>query len=102
MTSLLVLYPPPRDADAFELRYRDEHAPMVRAKMAGLRRFSAGRVVGSPGGEPSFARVAQLDFDSRDALEAALNSADGQAVVGHALEISTGGPMTVLIMEEDG
>lgn len=102
MTTLLVLYPPPRDAAAFERRYREEHAPMVHAKMAGMRRFSAGRVVGTPGGEPPFARVAQLGFDSREALDAALGSADGQAVVAHAVEISTGGPMTVLIVEEDG
>ncbi|HEX5830292.1 MAG TPA: EthD family reductase [Gemmatimonadaceae bacterium] len=103
MTKLLVLYPPPADADTFERRYREEHAPMVREKMAGLRRFSAGRVMGAPGGAaPPFARVAQLEFDSRDALDAALSSPDGRSVVGHALEISTGGPITALVVEDDG
>jgi uncharacterized protein (TIGR02118 family) len=102
MTKLLVLYPPPADADTFERRYREEHAPLVHAKLAGLRRFSAGRVVGSPGGAAPFARVAQLEFDSRDALDAALNSPDGRSVVGHALEISTGGPITALVVEDDG
>lgn len=102
MTRLLVLYPPPKDANEFERRYRKEHAPMVRDKMAGLRKFSAGRVVGAPGGAPPFARVAELQFDSRQALDAALASPDGQSVVAHALDISTGGPMTVLIIEDDG
>ena len=101
MTKLLVLYPPPKDPGEFERRYHKEHAPMVRDKMAGLRKFSAGRVVASPAGSPPFARVAELSFDTRQALDAALGSTDGQAVVAHALELSTGGPMTVLVVEED-
>jgi len=102
MTKLLVLYPPPTDAAAFERRYRDEHAPMVREKMPGLRRFAAGRVVGTPAGSPPYAHVAELEFDSRAAVDAALGSPGGKAVVQHTLEISTGGPMTVLVVEEDG
>ncbi|HJU90982.1 MAG TPA: EthD family reductase [Gemmatimonadaceae bacterium] len=102
MTRLLVLYPQPTDANEFERRYKKEHAPMVRDKMPGLRKFSAGRVVGAPGGPAPFARVAELQFDSRKALDSALASSDGQSVVSHALEISTGGPMTVLIIEDDG
>jgi uncharacterized protein (TIGR02118 family) len=102
MTKLLVLYPPPTDAATFERRYRDEHVKMVREKMPGLRRFAAGRVAGTPAGSPPYARVAELAFDSRAALDAALGSPDGKAVVAHGLEISTGGPMTVLIVEEDG
>lgn len=101
MTKLVVLYPPPKDPNEFERRYRKEHAPMVRDKMVGLRKFSAGRVLASPAGAPPFARVAELQFDSRQALDAALTSSEGQAVVAHALEISTGGPMTVLVVEED-
>lgn len=101
MAKLLVLYPPPTDASTFERRYRDEHAPMVHEKMPGLRKFTAGRVLGSPAGEAPYARVAELTFDSMEALRSALSSSAGQAVVGHGLEISTGGPMTVLIVEED-
>lgn len=101
MAKLLVLYPPPLDASTFERRYRDEHVPMVLEKMPGLRRFAAGQVVGAPGGEAPYARVAELTFDSREAIESALSSPEGEAVVGHALEISTGGPITALIVEED-
>jgi uncharacterized protein (TIGR02118 family) len=101
MTKLLVLYPHPTDAAEFERRYREEHTPMVHAKIAGLRKFYAGRIVGSAVGAAPYARVAELTFDSVDALNASMNSPDGQAVVGHAFELSTGGPMTVLIVEED-
>jgi uncharacterized protein (TIGR02118 family) len=100
MAKLVVLYPHPTDADTFERRYRDEHGPMVHDKMPGLRHFEAGRVMGGPDNAP-FARVAELTFDSVGDLQAALDSADGQSVVAHAMEISTGGPITALVIEED-
>ena len=101
MAKLLVLYPPPTDSDTFERRYRDEHGPMVHERIAGLRRFAAGRIVPPPTGNAPYARVAELTFDSVQDLNAAMSSADGQAVVAHALEISTGGPITALVVEED-
>jgi hypothetical protein len=51
-------------------------------------------------GELVFAYAAELVFPSMEKLQAALGSDEGQKVVGHAIEISTGGPMTVIILEE--
>ncbi len=97
MAKLVVLYPPPIDPETFERRYREEHEPMVEEKMPRLRAFAAGRVMDSP----NYARFAELTFDTVEDLRAALDSAEGKAVVGHALEISTGGPMTVLVVEDN-
>lgn len=102
MPKLIVLYPPPKDAAAFERRYATEHVPMVHAKIPGLIRFVAARVVGTPAGAAPYGRVAELYFDSMDALRAAMQSEGGQATVGHAVEISTGGMPVVLIAEDDG
>ncbi len=101
MPKLVVLYPQPTDNETFERRYRDEHAPMVHEKITGLRAFSAGRVVPPPNGNAPYARIAELTFDSVQDMEAGMSSADGQAVVAHALEISTGGPITALVVEDD-
>lgn len=101
MPKLIVLYPPPADATLFERRYRLEHAPMVLEKIPGLKKFVASRVVGAPSGTAPYQRVAELYFDSHDALQAAMASAGGQATVAHAMEISTGGPLVVLIAEDD-
>jgi uncharacterized protein (TIGR02118 family) len=97
---LIVLYPPPSDVAAFERRYRAEHVPMVM-KIAGLKKFVAAQVVGSPAGASPYQRVAELYFDSMDALQGAVASPGGQAAVAHAMEISTGGPPVVLIGEDD-
>lgn len=101
MPKLIVLYPPPTDRDAFERRYRDEHVPMVHKNIAGMTKFVAARVLGTPAGPAPYHRVAELYFGTADALQAAMGSAGGQATVGHAMEISTGGPPLVLIAEDD-
>jgi uncharacterized protein (TIGR02118 family) len=101
MPKLIVLYPPPTDVETFERRYRDEHIPMAQANLSGVTKFVATRVLGSPAGAAPYQRVAELYFDSMEALQAAMASPGGQATVAHALEISTGGPMTVLIAEDD-
>ncbi len=101
MARLVVLYPNPTDPETFERRYREEHGPMVTEHMPGLRQFSAGRVVDPPVGPGRYSHVAELTFDSVDALHSALDSEDGKKIVAHALEISTGGPMTVLVVEDN-
>lgn len=101
MPKLIVLYPPPTDAAVFERRYSQEHAPMVHEKISGVTKFVSANVTGSPFGAPAFQRVAELYFDSMESLQAAMASPGGQATVGHAMEISTGGAPVVLIAEDD-
>ncbi len=98
MARLIVLYPQPTDLDTFDRRYRDEHAPMAIDGFPGLRHFVAGRIVDA--GATGYSHFAELTFDSAEALNAAVASESGQKTIAHALEISTGGPMTVLVVEE--
>ncbi len=100
MARLIVLYPQPTDLATFDRRYQDEHAPMALEGFPGLRHFTAGRVVETPLAAAGFSHMAELVFDSLDALHAALASESGQKTVAHALEISTGGTPTALILEE--
>jgi uncharacterized protein (TIGR02118 family) len=101
MPKLIVLYPPPVDAAVFERRYLGEHVPIVLEKIPGLKRFVAARVLGTPAGAAPYQRVAELYFESPEALQSAMTSAGGQAAVAHANAISTGGPPVVLIAEDD-
>jgi uncharacterized protein (TIGR02118 family) len=101
MPKLIVIYPTPADPSEFERRYQSEHLPMVHGKIPGLKKFVAARVLGTPTGAAPYQRVAELCFDSLDALQAAMASPEGQAAVAHAMEISTGGAPMVLIAEDD-
>ena len=78
MVKLVALYKKPADIDAFETHYTQIHAPLAR-KMPGLRKLEVSHVTGSPGGEPKFYMMAELYFDDKDSMLAALNSEEGKA-----------------------
>jgi uncharacterized protein (TIGR02118 family) len=97
---IVVLYPRPKNVEAFERVYAEEHAPMV-PKLEGITKFVQTKVVGTATGEPApFQRIAELHFPSLEVLKKAASSKAGQAAVAHAVKISTGGPPVLLICEE--
>jgi uncharacterized protein (TIGR02118 family) len=88
---LVVLYTPATDPDAFEQHYQAVHAPLVHA-IPGLLRFESARVVAAPdGGEQTYSRIAELTFADQAALEAALNSEQGQATAADYQQIAPPG-----------
>ena len=100
MPSLVVLYPPPVDEVAFEKDYMEEHVPLVRAQMPAVTRFDVSRVVAAQRGPWYW--MAQLHFDSMDALRATLSSDGAQRAAGHAQQVSTGGTPTMFVVEDAG
>ena len=52
---VIVLYPTPKDLDAFERAYTQEHAPMVTPQtFPGMMKFVASKIVGTPDGSGDF------------------------------------------------
>ena len=99
---LMVLYPNPTDAEAFDWAYTEEHMPMVNERIPKKTRWTASKVVGTPTGEqPPFYMVAELYFPSVEALQEALGTEGGQETAAHASSISTGGPPVLLVAEEE-
>jgi uncharacterized protein (TIGR02118 family) len=98
---LIVIYPRPKDVEAFEQVYQKEHVPMAVEKLAGKKRFVASKVVASPQGTPPFYRIAEIHFPSMGALEACLASEGGKQTAAHAVSISSGGAPIFLVAEEE-
>lgn len=98
---LVVMYPRPRDIEAFEKVYQKEHVPMAVEKLKGKTKFIATKITGSPMGTPPFYRIAEVHFPTMEALQACATSAGGQETVGHAMKISSGGPPVIMIAEEE-
>ena len=74
MVKLVVAYGAPEDPAAFDQHYASTHVPLVQ-KIPGLRRFDAGKILGTPDGSPPpFYFLAELWFDSAQDLEAAMGS----------------------------
>jgi uncharacterized protein (TIGR02118 family) len=91
MIRLLVLYGHPKDPAAFDRYYDSIHVPLAK-RMQGLRKWTIGKVTGTPDGSPSpYYYIADLYADSREAIDAILASPEGQAAVADVPNYATGG-----------
>lgn len=99
---LVVLYPYPADAAEFERAYTEEHMPLVNAEsMPGITKFTGTKMLAAAdGGAPQFYRMAELYFDSLEALQAAAASEGARKAVAHAASISTGGAPVILVAQD--
>jgi uncharacterized protein (TIGR02118 family) len=98
---MIVAYPQPKDAAAFEKIYQHEHVPMAIANLHGKTKMVATKVLQSPQGEPQFYCVAEMHFPSMEALQRCAESAGGKETLANAAKISSGGPPVIMIGEED-
>ena len=91
MIRLLVLYGHPKDPQAFDKYYQEKHIEIAK-RMKGLKKWTIGKVQGTPGGErPAFYYVADLYMESREEFERLLVSPEGQAAVADVPNYATGG-----------
>jgi uncharacterized protein (TIGR02118 family) len=98
---MIVMYPRPKDIDAFEKLYQTEHVPMAVKNLAGKTKFVATKITASPQGTPPFYRIAEVHFPSMAALQACAASDGGKQTINHAVSISSGGPPVIMIAEEE-
>jgi uncharacterized protein (TIGR02118 family) len=91
MIRLLVLYGHPADPAEFDRYYREKHIPVAR-RMKGLKKWTIGKVQGTPDGmPPPYYYVADLYMESREDFEQLLASPEGQAAVADVPNYATGG-----------
>jgi uncharacterized protein (TIGR02118 family) len=98
MVKLTVAYGPPTDPATFDAYYIGRHVPLVAA-IPGLRRNEVARVTGTLDATPApYHLLAELYFDSQDALVAALASPQGRVVTADVANFATG-TVTMLVSE---
>lgn len=78
MVKLVAIYRKPEDVEAFDKHYFEVHAPLAE-KMPGLIKMEVSKVIGAPGGESDLHLIAEMYFESKDALLEALSSPEGRA-----------------------
>ncbi|HEX4158047.1 MAG TPA: EthD family reductase [Rhizomicrobium sp.] len=98
---LLILYPTPKDAKAFDRAYRDEHLPYAGSRLQGALGVATKRVVGPAFAPPPYHLMSDVSFPDLDALKACATSTGGQEALQHAASISDGGAPTVLVVTEE-
>ncbi len=99
MVWLVALYNPPDDAAAFDAHYRDVHAPIVR-RYPGLRVLRTTNPKGIGDRPPGIYLLAQMGFDSRADLDAALASDPGRES-GRDLRSFAQAGVTLVVVDDD-
>ncbi len=95
---LIALYKQPADAAKFDAYYAGTHIPLAK-KIPGLRRYeSSAGPVNLPQGPSGYHLVANLHFDSMEAIQKALGSAEGMAAAGDVGNFAQAG-VELLIFE---
>lgn len=98
---LLILYPIPKDAPAFDRAYREEHLPYAGPKLTGATGVATKRVVGPGFAPPPYHLMSDVSFPNVEALKACAGSEGGQQALAHAASISSGGaPMLIVVADE--
>jgi uncharacterized protein (TIGR02118 family) len=90
MHVLMVCYGLPADPAAFDAYYTSTHVPLAE-KIPGVASFSARHCASLDGSAAPYHLIAELGFPSREALNAALSSPEGQAAAGDLANFATGG-----------
>jgi uncharacterized protein (TIGR02118 family) len=91
---LLISYGEPADLAAFDAHYRDVHAPLA-GRMPGLVRYTYGHGQAVDPAQPAPYLVAELDFDSVEAMGVAFASTEGRAAASDVGTFATGGATMV-------
>lgn len=90
MVKLTVLFGHPKDPEAFEEYYANQHLPLA-AKLPNVQRFESGRVHAADNREPPYYRIAEMWFESAERMGEALSSPEGEAASGDLPNFATGG-----------
>lgn len=98
---LIVLYIAPEDTEAFDAHYRDVHTPIVQ-RYPKLRELRVTRCEGVGGREAPFYAMAEMAFDTRDDLLAALSSEPGMESARDLRNFATGGVRMFIADDANG
>jgi uncharacterized protein (TIGR02118 family) len=97
---LVVSYGQPTDPAAFDKHYRDVHTGLAQA-IPGVQRFTIGHAAPLDPSVPGPYLVAELDFESAEAMGAAMSSPAGAAAGADVGTFATGGATMVSFDVED-
>ena len=87
---LVVSYGQPTDPAAFDAYYRQTHAPLA-LQQPGLVRFTFGHSASLDPAQTGPYLVAELDFDSEEAMGVSMSSPEGRAAGRDIANFATGG-----------
>jgi len=97
---VIVQYGQPTDPAEFDRHYRDVHVGLAQA-IPGLQRFTIGHGASLDPSAPAPYLVAELDFESAEAMGAGMSSEAGRAAAADVGTFATGGASMTSFDVED-
>lgn len=99
--AMFMLYrKPDMSGDDFRDYWKNTHGP-IAAKMPGLKKYVQNHSLPDPGeGEPPVAGIAEVYFDSVEAMQEALSSPEGEAALGDLPNFTDAERTTTVIVDE--
>jgi len=97
MVRFLVLYDTPEDPAAFDKHYNEVHIPLAK-QLPGLRRYTVSKNVAPVRGKQYYL-VAELDWESTEAMQAAFGSEIGKQSAADVLKFAPPGTSHSVIFE---
>jgi uncharacterized protein (TIGR02118 family) len=85
-----VLYNTPVDPEAFDRYYEEVHIPLAK-QLPGLVRYTVSKGVTRLGGDAKHYLIAELDWETTEAMQAAFASAIGAETAADVPKFATGG-----------
>jgi uncharacterized protein (TIGR02118 family) len=96
MIQLTVLYGQPQDSAAFDHYYQQTHATLVQ-KIPELKGYVMNKPAPlNPQKQSPYYLIGELYFESKAALQTALQSPEGQAAAGDMQNFATGGATLIV------
>jgi uncharacterized protein (TIGR02118 family) len=91
MIQLTVLYGQPQDPAAFDRYYHETHVSLAK-RLPGLKGYTVNKPTSlDPQERSPYYLIADFYFENTGALQAALQSSEGQAAAGDLQNFATGG-----------
>lgn len=87
MVKLIALYRKPADAETFDAHYTGIHLPLVQ-KIPGLKKTEITKITGAPMGDARYHLMAEMYFESIDAMNEANASKEGRAAAKDLMQFA--------------
>lgn len=78
MVKLVAIYRKPENVESFDQHYYNIHTPLAE-KMPGLLKLEVNKIYGTPMGESDLHLIAEMYFETKEALADALSSPEGRS-----------------------
>jgi len=98
MVRFLVLYDMPEDPAAFDKHYNEIHIPLAK-QLPGLLRYTVSRNLAPVRGGKEYYLIAELDWESTEAMQAAFASAIGRETGADVANFAPGDKSRSLVFE---